>query len=146
MLATLLIWAYSFVIFYLYGHGGLILLKKIFQLPNENTLSFPIIAIVGSAVLTTLASFLSLIMPLGGEAAILILLGGVLIVVSTRPWKHFHFPTYHPLVLILLILVTITVLENATHKPTNYDTALYHAQAIHWIESYRVRPRSGKHP
>ncbi|MGA7604277.1 MAG: hypothetical protein WCA79_00010, partial [Anaerolineales bacterium] len=31
-------------------------------------------------------------------------------------------------------------LENATHKPTNYDTALYHAQAIHWIESYRAVP------
>ena len=54
--------------------------------------------------------------------------------------ETFSISNYHPLVLILLIIVTITVLENATHKPTNYDTALYHAQAIHWIESYRAVP------
>ena len=42
--------------------------------------------------------------------------------------------------LILLFIVTITVLENSTHRPTNYDTALYHAQAIHWIESFRAVP------
>jgi hypothetical protein len=39
-----------------------------------------------------------------------------------------------------LVVVTIVVLENSTHRPTNYDTALYHAQAIHWIESYRAVP------
>jgi len=140
MLATLLIWIYSLTIFYIYGYGGLILLKKLFQLQDGIALSFPVIAIIGSAVFTTLASFLSLIMPLSGDAAILILLGGVLIVISTRPWKNLNFLTYHPLVLILLFVVTITVLENATHKPINYDTALYHAQAIHWIESFRAVP------
>ena len=58
MLATLLIWAYSFTIFYIYGYGGLIFLKKIFHLQDGIALSFPIIAIMGAAVLTTLASFL----------------------------------------------------------------------------------------
>ncbi|MGA7193492.1 MAG: hypothetical protein WBW94_07650 [Anaerolineales bacterium] len=140
MLATLLIWAYSFTIFYIYGFGGLILLKKIFHLQDGIALSFPIIAIMGAAVLTTFASFLSLIMPLGGGAAILILLGGVLIAIATRPWKNFSIPAYHFLVVILLVIVTYTILENATHKPTDYDTALYHAQAIHWIESYRAVP------
>ena len=140
MLATLLIWAYSLTIFYLYGYGGLILLKKLFQLQDGIALSFSVIAIIVSADLTTLVSFLSLVMPLSGDAAILILLGGVIIAISTRPWKNFHFSTYHPLVLILLFIVTITVLENSTHRPTNYDTALYHAQAIHWIESFRAVP------
>lgn len=140
MLATLLIWAYSFTIFYIYGYGGLVFLKKIFRLQDGFALSFSIVAIVGAAVLTTFASFLSLSMPLGSEAAILVLLGAVFIAISTQPWKNFPFPTYHLLVLILLVIVTITVLENSTHKPTNYDTGLYHAQAIHWIESYRVVP------
>lgn len=140
MLATLLIWAYSFTIFYLYGYGGLVFLKKIFHLQDGIALSFAIIAILGAAVLTTVASFLSLMMPLGKEAAILILLGGVLIAILTQPWRNFAFPKYHLFVLVLLVIVTILVLENATYRPTNYDTALYHAQAIHWIESYRVVP------
>ena len=41
---------------------------------------------------------------------------------------------------ILLVIVTYAILENATHRPSDYDTALYHAQAIHWIESYRAVP------
>src|SRR5271157_173287 len=140
MLAALLIWAYSLMIFYIYGYGGLIFLKKISKFQDGLWLSFPIIVILGIAIITTIASYLSLITPLASTAAILILLGGILIAIFTRPWKKLSLPTYHPLVWVLLAVVTIVVLENATHRPTNYDTALYHAQAIHWIESYRAVP------
>ncbi|HUI87830.1 MAG TPA: hypothetical protein VLX61_03805 [Anaerolineales bacterium] len=95
---------------------------------------------MGMAILTTVGSFLSLFVPLAGTAIVLTTLGGILIAVLTRPWKHLSVPSYHPLVWLLLAVVTIAILENATHKPTNYDTALYHAQVIHWIESYRVVP------
>src|SRR5271169_1883132 len=125
MLATLAIWVYSSAIFYIYGLGGLVFLRKIFCLQDKIALPFPIFTIIGAASLTTFASFLSLIMPLGSEAAILIFLGGILIIILTRPWKNFHIPSYHLLVMILLAVVAVTVLENATYRPTNYDTALY---------------------
>ena len=140
MLATLLIWGYSFGIFYIYGYGGMTFLKKIFQLRDEVDLSFPIIAALGIAVLVTLVSFLSLFIPISATAAILVLIGGVFLAILTQPWKNFHLPSFHPLVLALLIIVAIAVLENSTHRPSNYDTALYHAQTIHWIESYRAVP------
>jgi hypothetical protein len=140
MLATLAIWVYSFALFYIYGYGGLIFLKKILRLQNGITLSFPIIAMLGAVAVTTLTSFLSLLMPLSAPAAGLILLGAILITIFTQPWKNSRLSTYHPLVIILLFIVTIVVLENSTHRPINYDTALYHAQAIHWIESYHAVP------
>lgn len=140
MLATLIIWAYSFALFYAYGWGGLIFLRKIFQLQDEPPVSGPVIVVAGMAILTTLASFLSLFIPLGRLAAILILIGGILIAITTRPWKKIRLPAYHFLVWVLLAAAGLTILENATHAPTNSDTALYHAQAIRWIESFRVVP------
>jgi len=140
MLATLVVWTYSFSIFFVYGYGGITLLKRVFQLQEGIEIPFSIVAITGMVVLTTISSFLSLIMPLASTAACLVLLGGILITIFTRPWKKLSFPTYHPLVWMLFAAVFLVVLENATHKPTNYDTALYHAQAIHWIESYRAVP------
>ncbi len=130
---------FFFDILYIWLWGDNIL-KKIFKLQDETALSFPIFVFLGIAVLTTLASFQSLLMPLGGEATILIFLGGVLIAILTRPWEYLSRPTYPPMVLILLVIVTMAIAGNAIYRPSNYDTALYHAQAIHWIESYRVVP------
>ncbi|HEY9151778.1 MAG TPA: hypothetical protein VIN60_02750, partial [Anaerolineales bacterium] len=120
--------------------GGLVFLKKVFRFQEEINISVPLIAIIGMAALATFTSYLSLVIPLGGIAVIVISLGGITIAFLTRLWKNIHFPTYHPLVWILLIVVFLIVLENSTHRPTNYDTTLYHAQTIHWIESYRVVP------
>ncbi len=140
MLAIVLVWVYSIAIFYIYGYGGLNLTKKVFRLQNRSLPSFPIIAIVGAAILATLDSFLSLAMPLSSMAAVLVLLGGILVFILTKPWKNFSLPEYHPLVLGLLVMAVLVLLVISTHKPTDFDTALYHAQAIHWIESFSAVP------
>jgi len=140
MLGTLIIWGYSLALFYVYGRGGLMLLRKLFRLQGEKVSPGPIIIIVGMAILTTLASYLSLFIPLGLLAAALILAGGILIAAITRPWRDIRLPSYHFMVWILLVAAVLTILENATHVPGNSDTALYHAQAIHWIESFHVAP------
>lgn len=44
---------------------------------------------------------------------------------------------------ILLLLMVLTVLIVSMRVPANNDTALYHAQAIHWIESYNAVPGLG---
>jgi hypothetical protein len=116
------------------------LLKKVFQLKAETNPSFPIIVFIGIAVLTTLASFLSLILPLGGLAAILILIGALSISFIFFPLKKFILPSYHYLILILFALAGLAILENSIQTPMDSDTALYHAQAIRWIETYRIVP------
>ncbi len=141
MLVTFLIWAYSFAIFYFYGRGMLILFKRVFHLQDEiSAIPFPVTVTLGIAVITTLASLLSLLMPLGGFAAAIILIGGFVIAIWTRPFHDFRLPSYHFLIWILFILMGLALLENATHAPNNPDTALYHAQAIRWIETYRLVP------
>ncbi len=45
--------------------------------------------------------------------------------------------------LTLFGLVLISILENSTHAPSNYDTGLYHAQAIRWIETFPAVPGLG---
>ncbi len=141
MLVTLLVWAYSFAIFYLYGLGILILFKRMLHVQDEITsVPFPITVTVGMAVTTTAASFLSLLIPLAGFAAAILLAGGLLIAIRTRPFHNFRLPSLHYLAWTLFALAGLSLLENATHAPTNPDTALYHAQAIHWIETYRAVP------
>ncbi len=141
MLVTLLVWAYSFAIFYLYGRGILILFKRMLHVQDEITsVPFPITVTVGMAVTTTAASFLSLLLPLAGFAAAVILAVGLLVTFRTRPLERFSWPSLPPLIWILLVLAGLGLLENATHAPTNPDTALYHAQAIHWMETYRAVP------
>jgi hypothetical protein len=140
MLATLIIWLYSAALFYIYGRGCVILLKKVFHFQEQVDLPLPIIIVMGVAILTTLASFLSLVIPLAGLAAFLVLIGGLLISTTSGLFKNFRFPSWHFLVWILFAVTAITVLENSISAPINPDTALYHAQAIRWIESYRAVP------
>jgi hypothetical protein len=44
---------------------------------------------------------------------------------------------------LLLLLTVLTVLIISVRVPANNDTALYHAQAIHWIENYKAVPGLG---
>ena len=141
MLSALLLWVYSFAIFYVYGWGTLTFLQILLHLEQPvSSISFPIAVMVGMAVSTTITSFLSLLMPLGMVAALLLLGGGVFIAIYTRPFQHLHLPSWNLMIWVLLVLTGVVIMENATHTPTNPDTALYHAQAIRWIESYRAVP------
>jgi hypothetical protein len=49
----------------------------------------------------------------------------------------------NPAISLLFVLVLITTLGKSILYPANFDTAFYHAQAIHWIESFRVVPGLG---
>ena len=117
MLAVLPIWAYSFSIFYRYGHGGIICLKKISKLQEGIAVSFPIIVLMGIALLTTLASLQPLSMPLAGEATLLILIGSVLIAILAGPWKNLSRPAYPP-GLIFAIMFQLYFLSTTINLPS----------------------------
>ena len=134
---------------WLYGRGLIRLAAKILALEGNET-NFTLTLLTGLIGLTTVASFLSLFLALSA-GAFLILMGGALFSLlvewklgglrhSYKQMKAFSLPW---LVVILLLLVCFSVIENATHRPVNPDTGIYHAQAIRWMENYPVVPGLG---
>jgi hypothetical protein len=136
MLATLLVWLYTFFLCYVYGVLFLKLLRA--DLPAS-----PLIVIAGLVGLTTLASFFSLFFQIGLLLNLLLLAGAIGAVLTRNvPAPRIGRPvSWIPL--IVLFLALLLVLENATHRPLNPDTNIYHAQAIHWIESFPAVPGLG---
>ncbi len=150
MLATLLIWIYAALLSFTYGLGCVLLLRKACHFEEDQFPSFSLISITGLAIITTLAGFLSLIINLGLAANLVILLGGVGIFVLARGWlpgllrEGFNrLKGSGPLIWLLCAALALFVLARTTEPPLNYDTGLYHAQAIRWIETYRVVPGLG---
>ena len=112
--------------------------------------SLPVVWVCGLGVLTTLTSFLSLVIRIHVEASLLTA-GGAL-VIAWFWWKENHATKFRfsfskdvlkVAAWLLVIVCVVTVLENATHKPANPDTGIYHAQAIRWIETYPAVPGLG---
>ncbi|MGC1376591.1 MAG: hypothetical protein WA821_10215 [Anaerolineales bacterium] len=136
MLATLLVWLYTFFLCYVYGCLFLKLLRA--DLPAS-----PLIVIAGLVVLTTLASFFSLFFQTGLFINLLLLTGAMGAILTRKiPAPRIGRPAAW-IPLIALFLALLLVLENATHRPLNPDTNIYHAQAIHWIESFPAVPGLG---
>ncbi|MCJ7432142.1 MAG: hypothetical protein MUO77_01500 [Anaerolineales bacterium] len=144
MLTTLLIWVYICFILLAYGHGMLRFLSRAFDLDLSAQVSLPILALLGLCALNILAAVLSLFLPLGLEANIILLAGAFFLVkpawiyVRSQPrfifsWKYF----------LLVGIAFVIILENSTHIPVDPDTNLYHAQMIHWLEAYRTVPGLG---
>lgn len=131
MLAAALIWLYAGALCYAYGA---LFFKKT---------PFALTLLAGLAILTVFAQFFSLFFQIGWLIH-LILLAGAIWAVSTR---RISLPQpAHPaawLPLSILVLALILAMENATQRPTNPDTSLYHAQAIRWIETHPAVPGLG---
>ena len=147
MLVTIIIFLAFLGLGYTYGWGSLLLLKKMMRIQAEDQLSFPWVVVVGMVVITSIAGVISLLLPLSLPALGLIIAGGLAIV--GLQWKKFwaykkiKFFNISFFVWGLLAILVISILESGTHSPVNYDTGLYHAQTIRWIEEYPVIPGLG---
>ena len=148
MLATLIIWTYILIFSYIFGWTIIDLIIKFLQIKSDiDTFSKALLILVGLIGINTLAAFLSLFLNLGWLAQTIFLLLGIIL-----GWrmgkKHALLPSLElasvsKLLLVLFSLVFLTVLENGTHVPSNPDTGIYHAQAIHWIETFPAVPGLG---
>ncbi len=102
---------------------------------------------VGLVCITTLATALSLFMPLSLGAISLVGLGalGIAFWLSRQHALHIPFvkPSWPALVWALAVLVGLSLVENVTHLPVNPDSGIYHAQTIRWIETYPAVPGLG---
>jgi hypothetical protein len=146
VIASLLIWLYQGVLFYLYGASTLTLLSRWLRRSPSEGVGLSLTIVLGMAQVTALATLLALALPLGALASAILLSGGVLLAVLARPLTPppFHRPRGSEWWLALIMLVAVVFcLEAATEAPTNPDTNAYHAQTIHWIEAYPAVPGLG---
>lgn len=138
MIAVLVIWFYIFLLIYLYGLAVFAGLRWLLRIDVAEAIELPLILLTGIMAITVLAMIVNLFIPLGLAFVVCLLAGGLLI--ASRKWSQVSvsWPSHHPATWIVLALMFLTVLENATHTPTNPDTGLYHAQTIRWFETYRI--------
>lgn len=142
MLATLLIWLYTCFLCYIYGLLFLRLIQRLLRI-QAGMPAFALVLVTGLVVLTVLTSFFSLFFQVGLLINLLLIGGALLAIAIGRiPLPALARPT-SLLPLVVLVLAVLVALENATHRPLNPDTNIYHAQTIRWIETYPVVPGLG---
>ncbi len=146
MLIDVFVWIYIVFSAFLLGFAGLQILKKINGYFQEEA---DVYFVFGICLLTVYAEFFSLFHKVGLLANIfLIILDAIFICLFWRDifsivklWKgHKRSFCY---ILIVTILLGLVFLKYASDPIEQYDTYLYHAQAIRWIEEYGVVPGLG---
>ncbi|MCJ7621876.1 MAG: hypothetical protein MUO76_00100, partial [Anaerolineaceae bacterium] len=152
MIVTILIWFYTLSLTYLFGWFACNSFVRISGIKNRVQPSGALVWIVGLCTLSTLVSFLSLFIKIGLVANLILLFLAVLILLFGIITRGNHVLPLIPALdirkislagRILLLLTGLTVLIISVRVPSNPDTALYHAQAIHWVESYKAVPGLG---
>src|SRR6187200_141406 len=145
MLFTLLAWIYITFLCWIWGVLFLQFIKKI----TRNELQFPhfsIICITGLSVITVIAGFLSLLIPLGEWwAQFLFILPCLILFLKKDPPAFFaalkkEFQDLHLFSIILLSATFLLIIVMSTWTIVHPDTLGYHAQTIQWIEKYKAVP------
>ncbi len=151
MLLTLLIWIWITIFCYIYGSLTVRILNTLFGFENKSGASLPIILILGVCVLGTIASYFSIFMKIGLAVNIILISTALIYVLFDRKrlmadlkvhltdTKNINIPS----LAVFIALFLIILFETSIYIPKNFDTALYHAQAIHWIEKFKAIPGLG---
>jgi hypothetical protein len=150
MLTILIIWFYVFAICFIYGGASFKLLLSLLKEQDLERAPLSLITIVGLCLVTTIAGYLSLLIKIALLANALIFLGAlVLVVICLGELTHClksgvrRLFTLNRYVLILFFISFLFILVRSAAPPSAFDTGLYHAQAIRWIEEYPVIPGLG---
>jgi hypothetical protein len=151
MIALLIFCLLIVPLIYLYGMLTLFLMRVLFHTPErEAHPRFSIVSLLGLTAVTSLASLLSLFLKMGLAALVIILLIAIIPTVfiksiRTSFFSGFTWPKIRPayFTLVFALLLFISVVEISTHRPSNPDSGIYHAQMIRWIETYPAVPGLG---
>lgn len=131
---------------WLYGRAAIHGLGRLFNVAVDRDIRPSIVILIGFCALIFIGQLLSLAMPLGLAAILIVAAGGIAIawVINRSDGLHIVLSSQLPVLgWALLVLIGLAVLENSTHTPANPDTGIYHAQAIHWLEAYPAVPGLG---
>ena len=141
MISVLLIWIYMTFTCYVIGFTLLygICDKQGYTVKKECSYLF-----AGITAVTVYAQFFSLVHKVAGLSnLILLLICGLCIVWKRKQLKEHlqvHIGKMKPVLLLLLVLVFA---YGASTGIIHYDSGLYHAQSIRWIEEYGIVPGLG---
>lgn len=139
MLSLILIWGYALLVS---GILGLAVLSPICRKTGYHLKYLDSVLFAGITALTVYAQFFSLFYKVGLLANVLLVLCcGTLVLISHRTYRE----TLRALLravprwkwvawTVLFLFMTYGTSRGEIH----YDTSLYHAQSVHWLESYGV--------
>ena len=138
MLEVLLSWIYILIVTYLLGFAFKLFIQWLTK--NKLNLSFDIVIIAGFVMATVYASYFSIFHGVGRLTnVILVLICGIIFVSFYKKIKDDLIEAIKKLRYpkILLFFLLAVLFASATSAGVfHYDTSLYHAQAIHWIEQF----------
>lgn len=140
MFQVLLSWCWLGVSAVLWGRAFLVILEKVTGY-KERALELSVL--MGIALLTVYAQIFSLFYKVGMLASVVLLAVNLLLLFLLRSdlkeWlccirsgKGIGYRVF--IIAIIFLLLLMTTATDAKH----YDTALYHAQSIRWIEEYGI--------
>ena len=150
MLSILIIWFYIFLICLVFGWAAARFLAVLLKEGDGERLPFSLIIILGLGFVATIVGYLSLFLKIAFAANVIILLGALLLIgVYPRELLSFlktgvrRLWSMDKYILGLLFLSSCFILFKSAAPTSAFDTGLYHAQAIRWIEEYPVIPGLG---
>lgn len=150
MISLIIIWSYSAIIMIVYGVAAVKSLCYLFNIDLQAYPPLVVIFILGLCVVTTLSGYLSLFNKLGLGAFVLVSLLAFFIIYYYYQDITLLFKGYlnklwsiEKYLIIIFGFCLIFILVKSSNPPASVDTGLYHAQAIRWIEEYRVVPGLG---
>lgn len=144
MFIVILTWIYILVVSVILG----IAFDKLWKNMTGYTMnSLEMYILTGLALMTVYAQIFSLFSKVGIEAnAILLIACFALLIYSRREFMYFIKSinvSFLPLRLLVVLLVSVCVAIVTAQIPMHYDTYLYHAQAIRWVEEFGLVPGLG---
>lgn len=145
MLFVLISWVWIGLSAFLWGYAGLQIIKKVSGYQSrELDLTF----MLGICFLTVYAQLFSLFYKVGAAATVILLLVNMIILLlgrkeifaQIRGWMH---SSEIVIKVVILAVLSLLMLMIAATGAAHYDTYLYHAQSIRWIEEYGIVPGLG---
>jgi hypothetical protein len=145
MLTTLLVWFYISFLCWSWGSFFIASINKI----TKEELSLPhfsFVCLIGLSLITVIAGWLSLFIPLGNWWIQLLFLLPAIFFLNQRHSRSFlkvlkkQISDLHILSLLFLLASLLVILLMASWKIVHPDTLGYHAQTIQWIEKYKAVP------
>ncbi len=147
MILLLAVTSFGILLSLLYGWMLEFAAVKFLKLNEDHDLYFSITILSGLALLSGLLGIWSFYHGIGTRAVVFFLLLALLSLIVT--WKYVfvrleilaqQLKSLSVLSWLFFVASTIFALYIAAASSPTYDTGLYHAQAIRWIENFRVVP------
>lgn len=144
MISVLLIWIYMMITAYLIGFGFLSLPRGIKSYAIKSEDSY---IMAGIAVVTVYAQAFSLFAQVGLAAHLILVAVCMGIAIGLRKRLKEHLCRWRlsvsPVRILVIIFLLLLFAFGTSRGIIHYDTGLYHAQSIRWIEEYGIVPGLG---